>query len=203
MLADFLYTVVYVWLDLEFGSGAKSGMQAGLVRIFAACLLFCLTWLSVISIAGCSTTKNQESGLKSNADKESIMNVLKQMETASEKFTNTVNQLKHAPTFKAVTSGVGYVVQEYANDLAAIDISKCPEDFRVVYAKYYIAVLDMKQYADANTGWRQVLKGVTAFFTVNPTVLTGLPDRTDKAVSPLEVAAKELTLVLAKYNIQN
>jgi len=24
MLADFLYTVVYVWLDLEFGSGAKS-----------------------------------------------------------------------------------------------------------------------------------------------------------------------------------
>jgi hypothetical protein len=104
--------------------------------------------------------------------------------------------LKKDPIKASLNNSVSEVIQKYADRLVAIDISRCPEDFRVAFVRYYQAVQSLKTYSDSTTGWRGVLKGLC-----NPAAIFGVPDNTDSAVKPLEDAGKDLELVCTKYNL--
>ncbi len=101
------------------------------------------------------------------------------------------------PISAGLSHKAGDVLQKYHDDLAAIDISGCPEDFRIAFVKYYQAVISSKDYINSITGWNGFLKGLTQ----GPKALFSLHDNTDKAVDPLVKAGNELHLVLTKYNV--
>jgi hypothetical protein len=149
----------------------------------------------IVVLAGCRWAIDGRSAASSQ--KAAIEAVAEQVNEAASHWTNSMAELKNAPVSAALSHKLGAVIQKYHDDLVAIDISACPEDFRLAFVKYYQAVLGLKDYANSVTGWNGVLKGV-----VNGVdELIGLHDRTDSAVDPLEKAGNELELVCTKYGV--
>jgi hypothetical protein len=183
-------------------------MNSATSKLFVGWGAFTAVLFCVLFMCGCRTPNADQVAEEPSAQeifdlqRQAILAVVEKMNAATIHFTNSCNELMKHPTFKTVViTGIGPVFQKYADELARVDISSCPEDFRVAYANYYMAVLSMKSFSDANTGWRQVMKGVAAFFTLNIKTATTVPDNTDKAFSPMEKAQHALVVVLAKYNI--
>ncbi len=137
---------------------------------------------------------------KDQTEKEAIDSVIIQINVAESQYTNAMCALMQDPIAAGLTHKLGDIFQKYHDDLVAIDISGCPEDFRIAFVKYYQAVEGLKVYADSITGWNGVLKGFVN--CVHPLKnLNDLHDNTDKALDPLAKAGNEFELVCTKYHV--
>jgi len=162
----------------------------------------------LLALAGCVSSQpaladhqTDEAGQQLKEAQDAIKPVIDQFNTAFLEFYDSAAALNKHPFLAGISGDMGPVCQRFGDELSAIDISKCPEDFRVTFVNYYSAVYSLKSYSDANSGLRGALKGVSALFTLSPQVLTSIPENSDKAISPLEQATKDLVQVCAKYNL--
>ena len=167
------------------------------MAILAVSLIFIAFFLSGCKTEGESTALPAQEINVSKQQKKAMEAVVSQMNSAAIQWTNSMNELQKDPIKGAFSHKLGDVIQKYHDDLVAIDISGCPEDFRIAVVKYYQAVMSSKDYADSITGWNGVLKGMAQ----GVGSLFSLHDNTDKAVDPLVKAGNELELVLTKYNV--
>ena len=132
-----------------------------------------------------------------NNNKSAIQTAMNQYQTASMEFYSGLKELEKSPMTAGLGDGMSKAIQHYADQLRAINISGCPQDFRVAFVRYYQAVDGFKGHIDSTTGWRGVLKGF-----LNPMAIFSVPDNTDKAMKPLDEAGKNLVLVCTKYGFQ-
>ena len=139
----------------------------------------------------------RQHGNSSLSEKDAIEAVIYQINEATAKWTNSMIELKKDPIKAGFSHGVGDTVQKYHDDLVAIDISGCPDDFRMAFVEYYQAVGGMKTYFDSITGWNGVLKGIVDCVGT----LIRLHDNTDKALEPFVEAGNGFELVCTKYHV--
>ena len=159
-----------------------------------ACQFFAVLFAAII-LSGCKSDSVSTASVRTTP--KAIDVVIDQFNLASVQCTNSMNELMKSPINNAFTHKAGGVFQKYHDDLVAIDISGCPEDFRLAFIKYYQAVLGSKTYADSITGWNGILKGMANGIGA----LFNMHDNTDKAVDPLVKAGNEFELVCTKYNV--
>jgi hypothetical protein len=127
-----------------------------------------------------------------------IESVMSQYAATSVELTNSLAPLAAHPIVNAFNSSkVDEIIQHYTDTLRAIDISGCPDDFRVAFVKYYQAWDMYKTSFDSTTGLRGMLKGF-----LNPMAIFQVPDNTDQAMKPIDEAGRELVLVCTKYGIR-
>ena len=131
--------------------------------------------------------------------------VVKQYNAATVEAMGSFSNIMQDPIMAGVSSEMGEAIEKYANKLRAIDISDCPEDFRIVFVKYYQAVYELKIYTDSTTGLRGItkgfLKGLEGIFASAKAVID-VPDNTDNAMQSLRKAGNEFELVCTKYGIE-
>lgn len=151
---------------------------------------------SLLVLTGCATEKPSAQDNTHAPDKAAMKSVVKQYSAASIAFSNTAAVLMQSPSRALFTHDLGNSVKDYADELQAIDISRCPEDFRLAFVRYYQAAGDLKTYADSITGWQGALNGLR-----NPYAIFSLSPNTDTAFKPIGQAAKDLELVFIKYNV--
>ena len=152
--------------------------------------------LSALFLAGCKS--ENASASPTNRSTKTIEAVINQMNAVQVEWTNSMNVLMKDPIGTGLSHKLGDSVQKYHDDLVAIDISGCPDDFRLAFVKYYQAVWNFKTYADSITGWNGVLKGVVNCVGS----LLSLHGNTDKAIQPLIEAGNELELICTKYHVE-
>jgi hypothetical protein len=149
----------------------------------------------IVVLAGCRWGIDDLSA--SSRQRSAIEAVVNKFNEASNQWTNSMVGLQNDLVSAAFTHELGDVIQKYHDDLVAIDVSGCPEDFRIAFVNYYQAVLGFKEYANSITGWNGALKGVA-----NGVVsLVNLHGNTDKAADPLVSAGNQLELVCTKYGV--
>jgi hypothetical protein len=133
--------------------------------------------------------------------REAIDKVMQRFKAVSEAAESKFAVLKQNPIKGTLSGSLGEAIQEIANNLAKIDLSQCPEDFRLAFVNYRHELLLLKDYADSVTGWSGAVKGFTAFVTADLKAFTSISDNVEKAAIPLKKATRELELVCAKYNV--
>ena len=151
------------------------------------CLILALACLTFLT--GCATQKS--------SSKAALEVVIPQVKQAELEFMNSVSQAEQDPAHNILNSKLSDALQRYADNLVAIDISQCPEDFRLAFVRYYQAVQNLKTYADSCTGWRGLLKGI-----LNPATIIGVADNNDDTMKPLQEAGNDLELVCTKYGVE-
>ena len=145
-------------------------------------------------LTGCNT--KDASAYLANPYTKAISIVAEQYNKASIEYVNSVAALQKDPIANGLSHKMGDATQAYYDQLVAIDISYCPDDFRLAFVKYYQAVYAWKTYIKSITGWNGFIKGF-----VSPGSIIQLQSNTDKAVVPMIEAGNELTLVCTKYHI--
>ena len=131
--------------------------------------------------------------------------VMKQYNAATIEAMECFSNIVQDPIKAGLSSEMSDAVKKYGDKLLAIDISNCPEDFRVAFVRYYQAVYELKIYTDSTTGWRGVAKGFLKGLEgilVSAKAVTEVPDNTDKAMQSLRKAGNEFVLVCTKYGLR-
>ncbi len=138
-------------------------------------------------------------------DRLAIESVVAQYNAATVEVMSSLTNIVKDPIKAGLSSEMGETIGKYADKLRAIDISDCPEDFRLAFVKLYQALYDVKTYTDSTTGWRGVAKGFLKGFSgifVAAKAVAEVPDNTDKAWEPFTKAGNEYSLVCTKYGIR-
>lgn len=158
-------------------------------------LFFPFLFLALV-VAGCKSAPSEKAQAKAN--RLAIQSVVDQMVIATASATNSFNQiLKQGPFIASAKGDQVIALDKLSDDLAGIDISHCPADFRIAFTKYCQSIRDLKEYSQSLTGWRGFMGGF-----LHPTKILTVPEEVEKATKPVKQAQNDLELICAAYGVK-
>jgi hypothetical protein len=160
-----------------------------------------LAMFAAIVLSGCKITESSHgihfSNAQAKADHEAVQSAIDQTALILIQYTNSAALLMQHPMESIAKNDIDQLMKHTLGDLENVDISECPDDFRVAYTKFCQGFRALQMYIESISGWNGALKGLC-----NPTKLFTLSDDTDKAGKPFLDAFDELELVCGRYNVK-